>query len=293
MSSMKAFWLAAGLALVVAGAATASVAQDRPPRFAHVVVVVFENRSAPQILGNPNAPVLNRLARRYALLSNYYAVAHPSLPNYIALISGTTRGFSHDCVECLTRAPTLADTLRAAHMTWKTYVEGVRRERFASISSTTVKARIPFLYAGDVIAHDAQLDRIVPLAQFGRDLRARRLPSYSLVVPSLCHDMHNCSVGRGDRWFGGFVRPLLARLGPRDVLFVVFDEGRRRDRRGGGGRVLAIAAGPLVRRGVVSRRGLDHYSLLRTIEDAWHLPLLGRSAAAAAITGIWRVRSRR
>jgi phospholipase C len=277
---------------VLAVAAAGVRAANGVPRFGHVIVIVFENRSAPAILANPQAPYLNRLARRYALLANYYAVAHPSLPNYIALVSGTTRGFGHDCVRCLTRAPTLADTLLGAGLTWKTYVEGVRRERFRSIESSVVKARIPFLYAGDVLAHDAQLDRVVPLAQFGRDLVRRRLPSYSLVVPSLCHDMHDCRTRVGDRWLARFLRPVLPRLGRSDVVFVVFDEGRRSDTRGGGGRVVAIAAGPSVRRHAVVRRPYDHYSLLRTIEAGWRLPLLGRSAAARPITGIWRVRSR-
>lgn len=258
------------------------------PRFSHAILIVFENRSASAILGNPRAPELNTLARRYVRLANYDAVAHPSLPNYMALISGTTTGFRNDCVECVTSAPTIADALTDRRMTWKAYVEGVQRHRFARVVHRDVKVRIPFLYANEVIKHHSQLDRLVPMTQFASDLANAELPTFSLVVPNLCHDMHNCSIATGDTWLRRFLQPLLPRLGRRDVVFVVFDEGYRRDHRGGGGRVFALAAGPLAKRGEVSRGRYNHYSLLRTLEASWHLPRLGRSATARPITGIWR-----
>jgi hypothetical protein len=259
-----------------------------PPRFAHVLVVVFENRGASAIVGNPAAAVFNRLARRYALLANYDAVAHPSLPNYLALVSGTTGGLLRDCLRCSLAAPTIAQTLDASGRTWRAYVEGVRRGRFAQIDSNPVKARIPFLYSRYVLRHPADLKRIVPLGALAPALRSGRLPAFSLVVPSLCHDMHNCSIQTGDRWLGSFTKRVLPALGPRDVVFVVFDESRRPDVRGGGGHVAALALGPLVRPGSVSRELVDHYGLLRTIERGLGLPLLGRSANARAIVGIWR-----
>ena len=251
------------------------------PRFAHVMVVVLENKPASAIVGNPAASVFNGLARRYALLANYHAVAHPSLPNYLALISGTTGGLRRDCLDCSLAAPTIAQTLDAAGETWKAYVEGVRRNGFGDIDSHAVKARIPFLYSQYVLGHPGDMKRIVPLAELAPDLRRGDLPTYSLVVPSLCHDMHNCSVRTGDRWLGSFVSRVLPALGPRDVVFVVFDESHMQDMRGGGGHVAALALGPLVRRGSVSHAPLDHYGLLRTIEHGLGLPPLGQSANAA------------
>ena len=104
---------------------------------------------------------------------------------------------------------------------------------------------------------------------------------------TLGYDMHDCSVATGDAWLGTFLRPLLRSsvLGNAAVL-VVFDEGTSSD--GGGGHVPALVLGPLVRPGSQNSTPLDHYGLLRTIESAWHLPLLGRSRGAALITGIWR-----
>jgi acid phosphatase len=125
---------------------------------------------------------------------------------------------------------------------------------------------------------------MVPLDRFQLDLAAGRLPSFSLVVPDLCHDMHDCPVRTGDRWLAAFVRPLLG-LG-RSVVFVVFDEGASSI--GGGGRVAALALGPLVRPHSRFTGATNHYGLLRTIEEGLGLSLLGRSAHARAITGIWQ-----
>src|SRR5207253_1125172 len=108
------------------------------------------------------------------------------------------------------------------------------------------------------------------------------LPSYSLVVPNLCHDMHDCSVEIGDRWLRRFLPPLLASPQLRDgAVFLVWDEGS------GDAPLPALVLGPLVRPGSQSAQPLTHYSLLRTIEDALGLERLGRSARAAPIEGIW------
>jgi hypothetical protein len=252
------------------------------------MVVVLENKQASAIVGNPAARRFNGLAQRYARLTNYYAVAHPSLPNYLALVSGTTSGIRSDCLDCTVAAPTIAQTLDASGATWKAYVEGVRPNGFAAINSHAVKARIPFLYSPYVLRRPADMRRIVPMAQLASDLRSGRLPTFSLVVPSLCHDMHNCSISTGDRWLGSFAGRVLPALGPRDVVFVVFDESHGQDLRGGGGHVAALVLGPLVRRGSVSHAPIDHYGLLRTIEYGLRLPPLGHSASARPITGIWR-----
>ena len=121
-----------GLALSVVvsgcggGSAGATIPTKTPPSvpdFTHVVLVVFENHEATSIAGNPDAPTFNALAHRSATLTSYDAVAHPSLPNYLALVSGSTHGISSDCTDCVVRARSLADTLAAAGKTWKTYAE--------------------------------------------------------------------------------------------------------------------------------------------------------------------------
>jgi phosphatidylinositol-3-phosphatase len=278
----------AALIAVLVSACDVLSAPSGTPHFSHVLVVVLENKEVDQVVGNPEAPVFAGLARRYATLADYHGVAHPSLPNYLALVSGSTQGITNDCTDCHVDAPSLADTLSAAHKTWKTYAEGLPHPGYSGADAGRyAKRHDPFSYFEDVARSPARMRHLVPLAQLGRDLGAGALPDFSLVVPDLCHDMHDCSVATGDRWLGSFLAPLLrSRALARSVIFVVFDEGE--STQGGGGHLPAIAVGPAVKPGSVARASLDHYSLLRTIEDAWGLPALGRSKGASPIRGIWR-----
>jgi acid phosphatase len=280
------------LAFSLVGAESARTARvadrDAVPRFEHVILVVFENHSERRILDYPGSP-FRRLADRNALLARYDAVAHPSLPNYLALVSGSTHGIHDDCTECVVGGPSLATTLAAHGLTWKMYVEHLDLyERQGYPLTGPEKGRLPFLYFRDLVDSGQAQRSTVPLEALYDDLATDRLPSFSLVIPDLCHDMHSCSIATGDAWMRGFLQLLRPGSLEGTAVFVVFDEARRSDTRGGGGRVPAIVAGPLVRPHTVSLEPLDHYSLLRTIEDAWGLPALGLSAFAHPITGIWR-----
>ncbi len=276
-------------ALVLALPASAARAPS-VPSFRHVLVVVFENKERDDVAA---APTFASLARRYASLTGYHAVAHPSLPNYLALVSGSTQRITDDCTGCVVDARSLADTLTAAHKTWKTYAEGLPSAGWAGAQDGRyAKKHDPFLYFRSVLDNPAQRERVVPYRQLALDVTQNRLPDFALVVPDLCHDMHDCSVSTGDKWLRTQIVPLLAKQVLRgSVVFVVFDEGQTTI--GGGGNVVFLALGQLVRRGAVSTQPTTHYGLLRTIEDAWHLPRLALSAQARPITGIWRASSTR
>jgi phosphatidylinositol-3-phosphatase len=253
------------------------------PDFTHVVLVVFENHEASEIAGNPDAPTFAALGRRYARLTRYDAVTHPSLPNYLALVSGSTQGITSDCTDCVVAARSLADTLAAAGKTWKTYAEDLPSPGFTgAFSGRYAKKHDPFLYFRGV-----NRSRVVPFTELSRDLAAHRLPDFSLVVPNLCNDMHDCSVAAGDGWLKARVLPLLRSPELAGVVvFVVFDEGTTDA--GGGGQVEALALGPSVRPHSAFTRPTNHYGLLRTIEDAWRLPELGLSRKGTPIGGIWK-----
>jgi phosphatidylinositol-3-phosphatase len=272
--------------LLVAAALAKPAAPPPPvPRFRHVIVVVFENHEQGEILGSGAAPTFDALARRGAVLTHDDAVAHPSLPNYLALVSGSTHGITSDCTDCVVRARSLADTLEAARRTWKTYAEGLPRPGFTgAFAGRYAKKHDPFLYFADVAASARRRNRVVPFTQLARDLRAKRLPDFALVVPDLCNDMHDCPVATGDAWLARNVVPLTRLRGT--VVFVTFDEGTSDE--GGGGRIATLVLGPLVRAGSRFTAPTSHYGVLRTIESAWKLPLLGASRTAAPITGIWK-----
>jgi len=266
-------------------ASPAATAVPPVPPFEHVVVIVFENKESASVLGNRAAPTFNSYARRYANLTRYYGVTHPSLPNYLALVSGSTHGITSDCTGCVASGKSLADTIEASGRTWKTYAEGLPSPGYlGAFSRRYAKKHDPFAYFPDVAGDPQRRARIVPLSQLKVDLRAAMLPSFSLVVPDLCHSMHDCSVGVGDAWLRRNAPPLLSL--PNSVVFVVFDEGSTSIR--GGGHTVALALGTAVRPRSRFAGVTGHYGLLRTIEQAWGLPMLGRSARAAPVTGIWR-----
>lgn len=259
--------LLAGLVLVAAPAASARRTVD-VPRLAHVVVVVFENRERSDVIGDDAAPTFTSLARGYADLTDYTAVTHPSLPNYLALVSGSTQGITTDCTGCTARGPSIGTSLSRKHLSWGGYAQGYPSSpRFA-------KKHMPFLYFPGQAAHVHPLSALDP----------QRLPRFALVAPDLCDDGHDCSTTSADAFLRRFAAPLL-RV-PRTVVFAVFDEGSTD--LGGGGRVAAVAFGTAVRPHAVWAQPTGHYGLLRTVEDALGLPHLGASAAARPVTGIWR-----
>jgi len=267
----------------------ANAAKPQVPRFKHVLVVVLENHSRDDVLGSSDAPNFNSFASQGAVLFRYGGIAHPSLPNYIALVSGSTQGIQDDCTDCVVSGRNLSGTLGRAHLSWKTYAEGLPRPGYSGNNGGAyyTKHHVPFLYFRDILSRPSQRNRVVPFSRFGRDLSSGRLPAFSLIVPNECHDMHDCSVAAGDAWLGRFLRPLLhSRRLARSVIFVITDEPEgdapETDP------VPALALGPLVKPGSEYSLRTSHYGLLRTIEDSWRLPRLGRSKAVAPITGIWR-----
>jgi phosphatidylinositol-3-phosphatase len=260
---------------------TAAAGAAPVPSLDHVVVIVFENKEEQQVIGSPSAPTFTALARNYVRFTNYRGLTHPSLPNYIALVSGGTQGIHSDCTTCVVSARNLADTLEGAEKTWKTYAESLPRPGFTGATAGRyAKKHVPFLYFRDIVASPARRRNVVPLTQLRTDLSAGTLPDFSLIVPNMCNSMHDCSVHTGDRWLARTIPPLL-RL-PNTVVFVTFDEGYGRNH------VPTLAAGTAVRPGARVTVRTGHYSLLRTIEDIWGLPPLGHSAGAKPFKSIWR-----
>jgi phospholipase C len=287
MGGVRLAGLAVAAMLLAAPVQAAPIVTKAPP-FRHVVVVVFENKEYGSIIGKASAARFNRLAKRFALLTRSYGVTHPSLPNYIALVSGSTHGIDSNCTKCSVDARSLADTLEAAGKTWKTYAEGLPEPGWTGATSGDyAKKHDPFLYFDGIVSNDARRKRVVPYTHFAGDLAAGRLPDFSLVVPDLCHSMHDCSVKTGDAWLSAFIDPVLRSPELKgSVVFVTFDEGSSDVN--GGGHIATLAVGPTVRRGARFTAATNHYGLLRTIEDAWGLPRLGESATATPVTGIWK-----
>ncbi len=250
----------------------ASLAHGPP---AHIAVVVLENHEADQVLDDQSAPYINRLAREYALATRYFAISHPSLPNYLALTGGSTFGIQSDCTDCSVPGAGLTGQLQSRGISWKAYMEDLPHPCFTGAhAGAYAKKHDPFVYFRVLVGDKAACDHVVPISRLSVDERAHALPRFVWITPNLCHDAHDCGLRSADQFLARLVPPLLSQLGSDGVLFVTFDEGTTDSaccKLAAGGQIVTIAAGPGARRHVIFATPVDHYSLLQTIEDLFGL----------------------
>jgi phosphatidylinositol-3-phosphatase len=303
--------LAATLVAACGSATTALPVQTRAsPRAhlgrgapAHVAVIVMENEEFGDVIGSGSTPYINRLAKRYALANQMYAIGHPSLPNYLALTGGSTFGITSDCTGCSVSRTSIVDQLERARVSWKAYMEDLPYPCFTGASAGDyAKKHDPFAYYTAVVGSRARCREIVPLTQLAADERAHALPRFIWITPNLCHDMHDCDTATGDRFLSRLVPPLLSALAqprpgggtPGGLLILTWDEGSSDDgccRLASGGHVATILAGPGARPGARLSTPTDHYSVLQTIEDLLGLARL-RGAACACTPSLAPVLAR-
>jgi acid phosphatase len=254
------------------------------PAFDHIFVVVEENKGFSQIIGNASAPYINSLANQYGLATDYQAVAHPSLPNYLALIGGGTFGITSDCSpsSCAVSAPNLADRIEAAGHSWAGYFESMPAPCTTSDSGGYLVQHDPFVYFDDIRTNPARCRaHVVPYTNLAGDLASTSTtPDFVFIVPNNCNDMHDCSIGTGDAWLQTSLPAIFASpawMTQRSLLVVLWDENDG----SAGNRVATLLIGPSVRPAFTSTAVETHYSLLRTIEAAWGLaPLTTQDANA-------------
>jgi phosphatidylinositol-3-phosphatase len=255
------------------GSGTPTPAAPRRPD--HVVVVVFENKSYPQIAGQPSAPYLNSLIGQAATFTGSYAVAHPSQPNYLALFSGSTQGVTDDhCPVRLHDRPNLARQLLDAGRSFAGYSEDLPAPGYPGCGVDGYAAKHNPWVDFDNVPASANL----PYSAWPED--PGRLPTVAFVVPNLCHDMHDCAVATGDAWARTHLDPYLRWANAHNSLLVVtFDE----DDESADNQILTLVAGSGVRPGTRTER-IDHYTLLRTLEDLYGLSPIGAAARAVPVT---------
>jgi acid phosphatase len=245
----------------------------------HVVVAVFENRDYGQINGNSDAPYLNALMNRAATFVNAHGVAHPSQPNYLALFSGSTQGVTDDhCLDRIHGQPNLGRQLLDAGYTFTGYSEDLPAVGYLGCGHGRYAAKHnPWVDFDNIPAAANQPYTAWPADPGG-------LPTLSFVIPNLCNDMHDCGIAAGDTWAKAHLDPYLRWADThRSLLIVTFDENDG----GRGNQILTLVAGAGVTTGVRTE-GIDHYTVLRTIENLYGLPAIGKASAATPITGVGR-----
>ncbi|MHB8458609.1 MAG: alkaline phosphatase family protein [Candidatus Limnocylindrales bacterium] len=258
------------------------------PAFRHIYEIVLENKSYGDLVGNPAAPYFNSLRTRFASLTNMYAETHPSEPNYIALFSGSTQGVTDDLSHDLP-GRNLVDQLEARGKTWRVFAENVPLGCYTGYSAnggpdglgTYARKHEPAISFTNISGDPTRCANITDFSHF--DPAAA---DFQLIIPNMCHDMHDCSVATGDRFLADFVPRIVASPAFADsVLFITVDEGTSNVH--GGGHVATLVISPLVRAGSTDGVFRNHYSLLRTIEEAWGLGCLGGSCGATDLRGLF------
>lgn len=247
------------------------------PKPDHVVIVIEENHGYGQIIGNPDAPWVNALAKRGMLFTQSYGVTHPSQPNYLALFSGSTHGVTDDACPITLAGPNLASALQARGLAFIAYSEALPE------AGSMVCASRGYRRKHNPSANWPGLEStLLPFSAFPADYS--RLPAVSLVVPDQDNDMHDGSIAQGDAWLKTNIEAYAQWAATHNSLLIVtWDE----DDGTGENRIATIFTGAMVKPGASAQR-IDHYSILRTIEEMYGLPHANESAQASPITGVWR-----
>ncbi len=258
--------LATTTATIKAPTADASGVLPRPD---HIVIVMMENKDLPDVIASPNAPYITSLAARGANFGESYGTTHPSQPNYLALFSGSTQGVTNDDCPKNFSAPNLGSELMAAGLSFTGYAEDMPGEG-STVCNQGVYARKhnPWVDFTDLPSTSNKT-----WLEFPTDYN--QLPTVSMVVPNLCQDMHDCSVKTGDNWMSTRMDAYAQwAVQHNSLLIVEWDEN---DDAGDGGRIPTVFYGAHVVPGTYMER-VDHYTILRTIEDMYGLPPLGEAA---------------
>ncbi|MGH7736957.1 MAG: alkaline phosphatase family protein [Candidatus Tyrphobacter sp.] len=308
------------------------------PRYAHIFVIVEENKNYSQIFGQGLAPGLDALARRYGNATEFYAETHPSEPNYVALVGGYTFGIrDDDAYFCRPRernrfcphsflpgyvdhtidAPNLATQLEAAHLTWKNYLESIPSPgSLLSEKGLYVAKHSGFINFVSVQRDPHRAEHLVGFDEFYADLKTGRVPNFALVIPNVCNEMHGASSGprtppgcaydpigplvhRGDDESVAIVRAIQAsriwRSRENVAIVITWDENDaysyvgccgndpRDPSNRGGGHIPTIVVTNRGPRHVADATPYSHYSLLRTIEDAFGIRDHLRRASAPGV----------
>jgi phospholipase C len=235
---------------------------------AHVFLIVLENASYHSAL---QEPFIASLAVRYAVATNYYAVAHPSVPNYLALSSGDTFGVRDDAYHQLP-AVGIGQELTAHGISWRAYMEGFTGDCFSSPYPYALKHN-PFAYYGGACPPN-----VVSMQELGPDLSGST-PQFSWITPGLCNDGHDCPLSTTDQWLSSVVPQITGSAAWRDggVLFITWDEAN----------TLTNQVATLVVRASLDGQRItadaNHYSLLASIAAELKVPAPGRAASTARL----------
>lgn len=252
------------------------------PHYQHVIWIWMENHSYDQVMGSESAPYENALAAACGLATNYHAITHPSLPNYLAATAGSTFGITRDRWPSAQpiNAPSIFSEVARYGRQWRTYVESMPANCRAM--GKYGYARNPPIYFTGSRSRCTSWDVSMGTPHAGAlatALRTNRLPAFSLIIPNLCHSTHGCPVTSGDAWLSRWINHIVASPSYRNgstAVFLTWDEGKHDL----GQHIPLIVVSPSTTPGTVSRRRFNHYSLLKATASLLGVPPPGNASTA-------------
>jgi len=242
------------------------------------VIVVEENKSLAQMAGNSDAAYINKLAAQGAFFTGAHGVMHPSLPNYLALFAGIVNDNGDGCpaTGISPRAPNLASELLAAHYTFAGYAETLPGAgSTVCAAGTYARKHAPWVAFSNVPRSLSRPSTAWPALD--------RLPTVAFLIPNVDDDMHDGTIAEGDKWLVKHVAPLVNWARTHDTLLIItWDEGYDP-----ANTIPMLFVGPMVKPGRYAER-VDHYNVLRTLEDMYGLPHTGKAGSVTPIGDCWR-----
>ena len=286
MSQFRTRIIAVGcLVLLLSTAARISTAPAALPRPDHVVIVVEENHSFAEIYNSSSAPFINSLVSQGLLFTQSFAIEHPSEPNYLDLFSGSNQGINDDGCPYSFSAPNLASQLIAAGLSFGGYSEDLPAKGSAVCSSGSYARKhnpwVNFDNGTNAVPPGANKPFIPYFPTTPSGFAA--MPTVSIVVPNLQNDMHDGSIEQGDAWFWNNLSAYYQWAQTHNSLLILtFDE----DDSSSSNQVFTLFLGPMVTPGLYTGP-INHFNILRTIEDMYGLPHAGAAQTATPISAGW------
>jgi phosphatidylinositol-3-phosphatase len=257
-----------------------------PPASAKVFLVVEENHSYSDVIGNSAMPYINGLASKFAVAKQYFADTHPSIGNYFMLTTGMIES-NNDAFAGMVSDDNIVRELLKAGKTWRSYAESLPSAGYlGGDTGDYLKHHNPAVYFSDVIG-TPEASNVVPFAQFSSDVVSGNLPDFSFIVPNIMHDAHNGTLAAADQWLQANIDPVVTSSGFQNngVLIIVFDESETTDSAHGGGHVPFVIVGPQVKSGLQSTTFYQHESTLRLILSTLGVTTFPGNSASAPQMG--------
>ncbi|MGZ4133916.1 MAG: alkaline phosphatase family protein [Tumebacillaceae bacterium] len=251
------------------------------PRPDHVVVVMEENHSYSEIIGSSSAPYINSLANSGAKFTNSHGVEHPSQPNYLDIFSGSNQGVTSDTTPyTFTTTNNLGSKLIAAGLTFGGYSEDMPSVGYTGSNyNKYYRKHNPWVDFTNIPS-----SANMPFTSTYWPTDFSNLPTVSFVIPNQNDDMHDGTIAAADTWLKNNLDSYVQWAKTHNSLLIVqWDE----DDNSANNQIPTIFVGPMVKQGSYSEN-INHYNVLRTIEDMYGLPYVGNSATAATISDVWQ-----